>query len=107
MSDHQDLEAAIAESVLARDRVVDAESLGYEIPPDQQPAQELVYLFDQMLDTPADKHGHGYDLRYLKPVLAFHFARCLPAQFGGDPKIKRRQYPNGCAEWVKMDAPDL
>ncbi|AKF14456.1 minor tail protein [Mycobacterium phage FlagStaff] len=85
----------------------DAIALGFEIPPDQLPAQELVYLFDQMLDNPVDKHGFTYDLRYLKPLLAFHFARCLPAQYGGDPKAKRREHPNGYVEWVPLDAPDL
>ncbi|AKF14881.1 minor tail protein [Mycobacterium phage MOOREtheMARYer] len=85
----------------------DAERLGFEIPPDQQPAQDLVYLFDQLLDNPVDKHGFSYDLRYLKPLLAWHFARCLPAQFGGDPKVKRREYPNGYVEWVALDAPEL
>lgn len=81
--------------------------LGYEIPPDQQPAQQLVYLIDQMLDNPVDKHGYHYDLRYLKPALAFHFARCWPAEFGGDPKVKRRQHPNGYVEWVGLNEPDL
>ncbi|MCV7226054.1 phage gene 29 protein family protein [Mycolicibacterium komossense] len=81
--------------------------LAFDIPPDLQPAQELVYLIDQMLDNPIDKHGHHYDLRYLKPALAWHFARCWPAEFGGDPKIKRREYPNGYVEWVPLDAPDL
>ena len=80
---------------------------GFEIPPDLQPAQELVYLIDQMLDNPVDKHGMVYDLRYLKPALAWHFARCWPAEFGGQPKIKRRAYPNGHVEWVPLDAPDL
>jgi hypothetical protein len=89
------------------DRDQDAERLGFEIPPDQQPAQDLVYLFDQLLDNPVDKNGFSYDLRYLKPLLAWHFARCLPAQFGGQPKVKRRQYPNGYVEWVALDAPDL
>lgn len=85
----------------------DAGQLGFEIPDDLQPAQELVYLIDQMLDNPVDKHGHVYDLRYLKPALAWHFARCWPAEYGGDPKIKRRAYPNGHVEWVPLDAPDL
>lgn len=88
-------------------RVRDAEQLGFEIPPDQMPAQELVWLFDQLLDNPVDKLGYSYDLRMLKPLLAFHFARCLPAQYGGEPRVKRRQYPNGYVEWVKLDAPDL
>ncbi|AKF14522.1 hypothetical protein SEA_CAMBIARE_20 [Mycobacterium phage Cambiare] len=85
----------------------DAERLGFDIPEDQKPAQELVWLFDQLLDNPVDKFGFSYDLRYLKPLLAFHFARCLPAQFGGQPRVKRRQYPNGFVEWVALDAPDL
>ncbi|QFG09973.1 minor tail protein [Mycobacterium phage Antsirabe] len=93
--------------VLDEHRDLDAERLGFEIPPDQQPAQDLVYLFDQLLDNPVDKNGFSYDLRYLKPLLAWHFARCLPAQFGGQPKVKRRQYPNGYVEWVALDAPDL
>lgn len=80
---------------------------GFNIPPDLQPAQELVYLIGEMLDNPVDKHGNTYDLRYLKPCLAWHFARCLPARFGGDPKIKRREHPNGYVEWVPIDAPDL
>ena len=103
--EHLDYDEQVAEAM--RERVRDAESLGFDIPPDQQPAQELVYLFDQLLDNPIDRHGHGYDLRYLKPVLAFHFARCLPAQYGGEPKVKRRAYPNGYVEWVAIDAPDL
>lgn len=105
--EHLDHEAMMAEAIRARHRVEDAAGLGFEIPPDQQPAQELVWLFDQLLDNPVDKNGFGYDLRYLKPVLAFHFARCLPAQFGGEPRVKRRQYPNGYVEWVALDAPDL
>lgn len=80
---------------------------GYQIPPEQQPAQQLVYLIDQMLDNPVDKHGNRYDLRYLKPALAFHFARCWPAEFGGEPVVKRRQYANGYVEWVPLDAPDI
>lgn len=85
----------------------DAGVYGYVIPPDLQPAQQLVYLIDQMLDNPVDKFGNVYDLRYLKPALAWHFARCWPAEFGGDPKVKRRAYPNGHVEWVPLDAPDL
>ena len=85
----------------------DAGIAGFVIPPDLQPAQQLVYLIDQMLDNPVDKHGNVYDLRYLKPALAWHFARCWPAEFGGDPKVKRREYPNGHVEWVPLDAPDL
>lgn len=81
--------------------------LGYEIPPELQPAQELVYLIDQMLDNPVDKQGNHYDLRYLKPALAFHFARCWPERFGGQPVVKRRAYPNGHVDWVPLDAPDL
>lgn len=80
---------------------------GFDIPPDLQPAQALVYLIDQMLDNPVDKFGNVYDLRYLKPTLAWHFARCWPAEFGGEPKIKRRAYPNGYVEWVPLDAPEL
>lgn len=83
------------------------EQLGYDVPPDLMPAQELVHLIDQMLDNPVDKHGYHYDLRYLKPVLAFHFARCWPAEFGGQPVVKRREYPNGHVEWVPLNAPDL
>lgn len=79
----------------------------FEIPPDLQPSQELVYLVDQMLDNPVDKHGNHYDLRYLKPVLAWHFARCWPAEFGGAPVVKRREYPNGYVDWVRLDEPDL
>jgi hypothetical protein len=105
--EHLDYDEQVAEAMLARDRVADAESLGFDIPPDQQPAQELVYLFDQLLDNPVDRHGYAYDLRYLKPLLSWHFARCLPAQFGGQPRVKRRAYPNGYVEWVAIDAPDL
>ena len=89
------------------DQAPNAGQLGFDIPPELQPSQELVYLIDQMLDIPVDKHGHVYDLRYLKPALAWHFARCWPAEFGGDPKVKRREYPNKFVEWVPLDAPDL
>lgn len=89
------------------DPEVAARLAGYVIPPDLQPRQELVYLLDQMLDNPVDKHGNTYDLRYLKPALSWHFARCWPAEYGGDPVVKRREYPNGHVEWVKLDAPDL
>ena len=89
------------------DQAAGAGPLGFDIPPELQPSQELVYLIDQMLDNPVDKHGHVYDLRYLKPALAWHFARCWPAEFGGDPKVKRREYPNKFVEWVPLDAPDL
>jgi hypothetical protein len=102
-----DYNAVLAAAALARDRADDAANLGFDIPEDQQPAQELVWLFDQLLDNPVDRHGYSYDLRYLKPLLAFHFARCLPAEFGGQPKVKRRRYPNGYVEWVALDAPDL
>jgi hypothetical protein len=81
--------------------------LGYEIPPDQQPAQAAVYLIGQMLDNPVDIHGNIYDLRYLKPLLAFHFARCGLGLVEDQAVIKRREYPNGYVEWVKIDAPDL
>lgn len=80
---------------------------GFDIPRDLQPRQELVYLIDQMLDNPVDQHGNHYDLRYLKPALAWHFANCWPAEYGGDPRVKRREYPNGFVEWVPLDAPDL
>lgn len=80
---------------------------GFTFPPDLQPAQRIVYLFDQLLDNPVDKHGYSYDLRYLKPLLSWHFARALPAEFGGEPRVKRRAYPNGYVEWVALDAPDL
>lgn len=79
---------------------------GFDVPPELEPRQELVYLIDQMLDNPIDRHGHHYDLRYLKPLLAWHLARCWPERYGGEPKVKRRQYPNGYVEWVPLDAPD-
>ena len=81
--------------------------LGYEIPPDQQPLQEAVYLIGQMLDNPVDIHGHHYDLRYLKPCLAFHLARCGLGLVEDQAVVKRREYPNGYVEWVPLDAPDL
>lgn len=83
------------------------DATGFTIPPDMQPQQELVYLIDQMLDNPVDQHGNHYDLRYLKPLLAFHLARCWPTRYGGVPVVKRREYPGGYVEWVKLDAPDL
>lgn len=86
---------------------VDAGIAGFDIPGGLQPQQQLVYLLDQMLDNPVDKFGNVYDLRYLKPLFAWHFGRCWPAEFGGDPKVKRRAYPNGYVEWVPLDAPDL
>ena len=79
----------------------------FVVPPELNPNQQLVYLIDQMLDNPIDQHGNHYDLRYLKPALSWHFARCWPAEYGGEPVVKRRQYPNGYVEWVKLDAPDL
>ncbi|AOT25130.1 minor tail protein [Mycobacterium phage Terror] len=81
--------------------------LNYEIPPDLQPAQEAIYVIDQMLDNPVDIHGNHYDLRYLKPVLAFHLARCGLGLIEDQAVVKRREYPNGFVEWVKLDAPDL
>lgn len=80
---------------------------GFDIPAGLQPAQVIVFLLDQVLDNPVDKFGNVYDLRYLKPALAWHFARVWPAEFGGDPQKKRRAYPNGFVEWVPLDAPDL
>ena len=79
----------------------------FVVPPELNPNQQLVYLIDQMLDNPIDQHGNHYDLRYLKPALSWHFARCWPAEYGGEPVVKRRQYPNGYVEWVPLDAPDL
>jgi hypothetical protein len=81
--------------------------LAYDIPPDLQPVQEAVYLIDQMLDNPVDKHGHHYDLRWLKPLLAWHLARCGLGLVEGQAVVKRREYPNGYVEWVPIDAPDL
>lgn len=81
--------------------------LGYEVPPDQQPIQEAVYVIDQMLDNPIDRLGNTYDLRYLKPLLAWHLARCGLGLVEDQAVIKRRQYPNGYVEWVGLDEPDL
>ncbi|AGK86378.1 hypothetical protein Clark_0020 [Mycobacterium phage Clark] len=83
------------------------ERLNYDIPPDLQPAQEAIYLIDQMLDNPIDMHGNHYDLRYLKPVLAYHLARCGLGLVEDQAVVKRREYPNGFVEWVALDAPDL
>lgn len=81
--------------------------LGYEIPADQQPAQEACWLIDQMLDNPVDMHGHHYDLRYLKPLLSFHLARCGLGLVEDQAIVKRREYANGYVEWVPLDAPDM
>lgn len=81
--------------------------LGYSIPPDQYPMQDAIDLIDQMLDNPVDMHGNHYDLRYLKPLLAFHFARCGLGLVEGQAVIKRREYANGYVEWVALDAPDV
>jgi hypothetical protein len=85
----------------------DLRALGYQVPPDQLPIQEAVYVVDQMLDNVVDKHGYGYDLRYLKPALSWHLARCGLGLIPDQAVIKRREYPNGYVEWVGIDEPDL
>lgn len=83
------------------------DQLGYEIPADQHPMQEAVELIGQMLDNPVDMQGNHYDLRYLKPLLAFHLARCGLGLIEGQAVVKRREYSNGYVEWVGLDEPDL